>query len=70
MEILSEESWHNGSNINFNSINNQKHINSSMSLFLLIFIFKIVSVNTFHLEYPIGRGGFGKVSKFKIKIFS
>ena len=55
---------------NFNSINNQKHINSSMSLFLLIFIFKIVSVNTFHLEYPIGRGGFGKVSKFKIKIFS
>ena len=55
---------------NFNSINNQKHINSSMSLFLLIFIFKIVSVNIFHLEYPIGRGGFGKVSKFKIKIFS
>ena len=55
---------------NFNSINHQKHINSSMSLFLLIFIFKIVSVNTFHLEYPIGRGGFGKVSKIKINIFS
>ena len=55
---------------NFKSINHQKHINSSMSLFLLIFIFKIVSVNTFHLEYPIGRGGFGKVSKIKINIFS
>ena len=29
---------------------------------------KIVSLNAFHLEYPIGRGGFGKVWKVRCKL--
>ena len=35
--------------------------------FILILsnIFVIVALNKFHLEYPIGRGGFGKVNHIK-----
>ena len=34
----------------------------------LIYIIEIVSLNIFHLDYPIGRGGFGKVWKVKCKL--
>ena len=34
----------------------------------LIYIIEIVSLNIFHLDYPIGRGGFEKVWKVKCKL--
>ena len=34
----------------------------------LIYKIEIVSLNIFHLDYPIGRGGFGKVWKVKCKL--
>ena len=34
----------------------------------LIYLIEIVSLNIFHLDYPIGRGGFGKVWKVKCKL--
>ena len=34
----------------------------------LIYIIEIVSLNIFHLDYPIGRGGFGKGWKVKCKL--
>ena len=34
----------------------------------LIYIIELVSLNIFHLDYPIGRGGFGKVWKVKCKL--
>ena len=35
---------------------------------IIFYLVKIVTLNIFHLEYPIGRGGFGKVWKVKCKL--
>ena len=50
---------------NFNTTIQQKKINTSNSFFVIIII---VTLNKFHLEYPIGRGGFGKVNHSKLNI--
>ena len=55
---------------NFNTTIQQKKINTSNSFFVIIImvLFNIVTLNKFHLEYPIGRGGFGKVNHSKLNI--